>query len=177
MSWPAMTLLALLAGGTVVLARRRLLVVTVLGGSMAPTYRPGDRLLVLRTSKVRRGRVVLARPATPAVVHEPVGSQWPRSGHLSQELGTAEAVLDVDLVVKRVAAVAGDDVPQSVRAVVTDATVPVGKLVLLGDSPASADSRAWGFSAVEDVLGVVVAELHRAPTPGGVPGPPKDPGR
>jgi hypothetical protein len=81
---------------------------------------------------------------------------------------------EAGLIVKRVAALPGDDVPRSVRDAVTEATVPAGRLVLLGDSRASADSRAWGFAAVEDVLGVVVAELHRAPTPGGASAPSED---
>jgi signal peptidase I len=164
-SWRAAAVLALLAGGAVVLARRRLVVITVVGGSMAPTYHPGDRVLLLRTSRVRRGRVVVARPAVPLARYAPEGTERLRPVHRPSRRGTTWATLGTDLVIKRVAAVPGDHVPPSVRAVVADATVPAGKLVLLGDGRASADSRAWGFSAIDDVLGVVVAELRRAPTP------------
>jgi signal peptidase I len=124
---------ALAACGGLALARQRLVVVTVVGWSMAPAYHPGDRVLVWRTRRLRQGQVAVSR-----VRHGPV------------------------LVVKRVAALPGDDVPESVRAAVTVRTVPAGKLVLIGDGHHSADSRLWGFSAIEDVLGVVVGRLHSA---------------
>src|SRR5687767_16006642 len=51
--------LAVLAGWVVVL-RRRLLVVTVIGVSMEPTYSSGDRLLVRRSrlKGIRTGQIV-----------------------------------------------------------------------------------------------------------------------
>ena len=52
--WPLFGLVALLA------ARRWLDVVEVRGRSMAPTLRPGDRLLVVRARSARPGDVVLA---------------------------------------------------------------------------------------------------------------------
>lgn len=121
---------ALLACGCVLVARRTLVVVTVMGTSMVPTYRPGDRVLVRRTSRVRRGQVVVARPP----------------GFLR-------------LVIKRIAAVAGNEVPAAVRPAMTVSTVPQGTVVLIGDSDGSTDSRVWGPIAVENVLGVVVARL------------------
>ena len=56
---PRALILALLAAGVVVAARRRLDVVEVRGRSMAPSLLPGDRLLVLRAGP-RAGDVVLA---------------------------------------------------------------------------------------------------------------------
>lgn len=49
------------AAGLLYALRRRLLVVTVSGSSMSPTYCAGDRLLVRRTGidQVCRGEVVL----------------------------------------------------------------------------------------------------------------------
>jgi signal peptidase I len=54
------TRLALLLAAAL-LARRRLLLVTVTGSSMAPTYAEGDRLLVRRARRARRGSVVVLR--------------------------------------------------------------------------------------------------------------------
>ena len=124
---------ALLACGCALLARRTLVVVTVIGTSMVPTFRPGDRVLVRRTSRVRRGQVVVARPP----------------GFLS-------------LVIKRIAAVAGNEVPAAVRPATTGSTVPQGTVVLIGDGDGSTDSREWGPIAVRDVVGVVVARLGGA---------------
>jgi signal peptidase I len=130
--------IALCAGLTVLLgvARRLLLVVTVNGPSMEPALAPGDRMLVIRGGQfVRVGRVVVLRP---------VDSQRGERPYLQ---------------VKRVAAVSGDPVPESVRGVVNAVPgdlVPHGKLVVLGDAPSSsADSRHWGFTTVDNVVGVM----------------------
>lgn len=139
-----LTLLAAVCGlGLTVLvrlARSRLTVVTVLGTSMVPTCQPGDRVLVVRSGRVRRGCVVVARPP---------GAGRPTSG----------------LVIKRVAAVSGDEVPEPVRPVVAQDRVPPGRLVLIGDGDhrgaRCGDSRLWGFFATEDVLGVVIAVLSK----------------
>ncbi|GAA3113341.1 S24 family peptidase [Nonomuraea salmonea] len=57
----AVAVLAVLA----VVARRALVVVRVSGVSMAPTFRPGDRVLVRRTAAVRRGQVVVFESTRP----------------------------------------------------------------------------------------------------------------
>ncbi|BEL05297.1 S26 family signal peptidase [Actinoplanes sichuanensis] len=122
-----------------VLLRRRLLLVTVEGVSMEPTYRPGDRLLVRRTglAGVRRGAaVVFAAPP-----------------------GT-----DLRFMVKRAAALPGDPVPAGIP--VADTVVPAGHLVILGDNSArSADSRTMGFLPAGDVVGVVVRHSGFVPPP------------
>ena len=120
--------LAALAGD---LLRRRLLLVTIEGISMAPTFRPGDRLVVRRAalSAVRRGAVVVFATAA-----------------------------DPPLMVKRAVAVPGDPVPPGVPE--PDRLVPPDHLVVLGDNAAhSADSRTMGFLRAADVVGVVLA--HR----------------
>lgn len=124
-------------------ARRLLLVVTVEGTSMTPTYPPGQRLLVLRTpvARVRRGAAVVFRLAADG------------------QGGAARP----PLIVKRLAAGAGDPVPPAVREAVgtrDGGRVPRGSVVLLGDDPAtSTDSRAWGYVARHRISGVVVARL------------------
>lgn len=116
----------------VALARSLFLVVTVTGVSMEPALAPGDRVLVRRLCRtpVKSGDVLVFR--------DPDGRR----------------------AIKRVAALAGDVVPDSVRAV-TGGTevVPPGMLVLLGDGARSGDSRHWGFIPARQVLGLVISKL------------------
>ena len=108
---------AVLIGGASWL-RLRLLVVTVQGQSMAPTYAHGDRVLVRRArpGRLRAGQVV--------VVDLPVDMRPAPAG-----VGRAEAVRQ-RRVIKRVAAVSGEAVPAAVPA--ATATVPAGRMALLG---------------------------------------------
>ncbi len=128
----------------VVLARRRLVTVTVEGFSMYPALRPGDVLLVAVRARPRPGGVAVVRRGHP--VHgwrspaAPGGSRW---------------------LVKRVAAVAGDPVPA--WAPVPDAVVPAGALLVLGDNPRSADSKQWGYCPAGAVLGRSLCLLRRGP--------------
>jgi signal peptidase I len=115
------------------LLRRRLLVITVEGVSMEPTYHAGDRLLVRRASlpAVRRGTVV--------VFAAPAGAP----------------PTDPPLMVKRAVAIPGDPVPLGVP--VPDRLVPAGHLVVVGDNAAhSADSRTNGFLQAADIVGIVI---------------------
>lgn len=137
-------LLGLLAASGVFLARRRLIMTTVDGPSMAPAVLSGDRVLVRRTRRPRRGQVVLLRfPPLP-------------SG----------ATADDQLLLKRVVAVAGDRVPPGwadpdVHGLGGE-LVPGGCTVVLGDNrPASWDSRHYGFVPRERIVGVVVRHVSR----------------
>ncbi|WP_248960691.1 S26 family signal peptidase [Sphaerisporangium perillae] len=131
-----LTLSAILAIG--LRARRRYLVVTVHGESMAPTYREGERVLV------RRAPLAEVRPGQVVVVEDPVPpGRW---------------------IIKRAAALPGDPVPGEVAAAAGAAPgsrVPAGCLVLLGDNPAaSADSRRFGYIPAGRLLGVVSRSLR-----------------
>lgn len=117
--------------------RRRLLMVTVHGNSMSPTFADGDRVLV------RRGH--------PGAVGDVVVFAHPRP-----------LTGDLDMLVKRVAAGPGDPVPEAVRAAVGCSAVPRGHLVVLGDNTHSLDSRKLGFIAADAVVGVVGRRLGRA---------------
>jgi signal peptidase I len=134
----------------VVVLRRRLVLVEVDGISMRPTYEPGDRVLVrrCRADRVRPGQVVVLEPPD-----EKTGwsSLPPLDGRLSGRRW----------YIKRVAAVPGDLVPGAVSHVVGQpgGRVPAGRLVVLGESARSDDSRWWGYVPGERVLGVVVREL------------------
>jgi signal peptidase I len=149
---------AAVAAGAVVVAvavaarwvRRSLLLVTVEGHSMAPGLADGDRVLVHR---VRPGRV---RPSDVVVLRRP----RPMPGRPSA---------GNPLLVKRVAAVAGDPTPAGVPG--WPSAVPDGYLVVLGDNPLfSNDSRHFGWVARKSVLGVVrrrwrcAPDVHSAPT-------------
>ena len=126
---------------------RRLVVVDVHGASMEPTLYDGDRVLIRRSplTAVRTGDlVVVARPHSPEFE---AAALW---------------------VIKRVAATAGEQIPPVIRHswVENDiefdgASVPEGRLLLLGDNPArSGDSRHWGFTAGDALLGVVIRSMR-----------------
>jgi signal peptidase I len=116
----------------IMLARRLFLVVTVVGVSMVPALEPGDRVLVRRNCRapVHVGDILMFR--------DPHGQQ----------------------AVKRVAALVGDLVPDSVRPVTGGIeVVPPGMLVLLGDGVRSGDSREWGFIPASHTVGPVIRKL------------------
>ncbi|GHJ43347.1 hypothetical protein Cs7R123_06890 [Catellatospora sp. TT07R-123] len=111
-------------------AVRRLVLVTVSGGSMEPTLHDGDRLLVrrARSASLSPGRlVVLRRPPGMATT-----GPW---------------------IVKRVYALPGQRGPG------TDAVVPPGYVAVVGDNPHSQDSRQLGPLPAASLLGVVIRRL------------------
>nr|BFE59955.1 S26 family signal peptidase [Dactylosporangium thailandense] len=121
----------LVAAAGLVWLRRAFLVVTVTGRSMAPTFEPGDRVL-LRRGRARTGDVVVVGPG--------------------------------NLVIKRLAAVAGEPVPRHevpALAQVVESTVPPGKMVLLGDALESSDSRQLGYFDADRIVGRAVRRLPR----------------
>ncbi|MEV6827390.1 S26 family signal peptidase [Amycolatopsis sp. NPDC051102] len=134
-----------LAGLLAVFAARRLLILTTVDGpSMTPALQPGDRVLVRRTRRPRRGQVALLRfPQLPSGA--PTGDQ---------------------LLLKRVVAVAGDRIPAGWAEPdihgLAGALVPAGCTVVLGDNrPTSWDSRHYGFVPREQLVGVVVRHVSR----------------
>jgi signal peptidase I len=114
---------------TLAWARRNLVLITVRGDSMVPTFRSGQRLLV-RRGGCRAGQAVVFRPP-PTRVH------------------------DVEWMVKRAVAVAGDPVPADLSERTTVAVVPAGRLLVRSDAPDGLDSRQFGLIDSRDVLGVV----------------------
>ena len=137
------------------IARRRFVLVRVAGSSMLPAFRPHDRVLV------RRGADEKMSVGTVAVLAEPRDtSSWRLSPLATPRLG------DATWVIKRVAAMPGDAVPESVREAASRAdTVPDGMLVVLSDNPDGNDSRRWGFIPASRVLGPVVMKISGRPAP------------
>ena len=138
MGWIAALGAVLLVAGGALWLRSRVLVVRVTGQSMLPAFDDGQKLLARRTSRVQAtGAVVVVKPF---------------DGPL--------------LVVKRVAATAGEAVPPEVaeRARLAPGdVVPAGSLVVLGDNAdASIDSRAWGLLPESSVVAVVVRKMGAA---------------
>jgi signal peptidase I len=125
-----------------ILVRRRWFVVRVAGHSMSPTYVDGERVLF---RWVRPGGCAVG----DCVAFTPLWSDG-----------------DPRWLIKRVAAAAGDALPEAFRAAtgVTDAVVPPGCLVVLGDNPESLDSRHFGYLPAANVVGV--AARPRSPTTG-----------
>ncbi|MEO7734529.1 MAG: S26 family signal peptidase [Kofleriaceae bacterium] len=117
------------SAAVIAVARRRYLLVTVVGHSMAPTLHNGQRLLARRTQRVRRADIIAFLPP-------------PSHRH------------DASLVyrVKRVIAIAGDPTPVWLGA---DPRVPAGKLVVLGDNPDSEDSRHYGYVDQAAIVAVI----------------------
>jgi signal peptidase I len=137
MIWVVAGSAALVAVATVaLLLRQRALIIMVEGHSMAPTYADGDRLLVRRGKTCCAGDVVVFR------VDQPLPDSPP-------------------MLVKRVAAVAGDPVPEAVRPAVADDVVPDGQFVVLGDSSHSLDSRKLGLIPVDRLVGTVTRQVPR----------------
>lgn len=128
---------AVLAAATVTIAviRHRILVVRVSGPSMAPTLRSGDRLVVRRSGLVpHAGDIVVLPEPGPCRPGSPTNAP---------------------LIVKRVAATAGDAWERAPHGV-----VPSGHVVLLGDNPAaSRDSRHFGPVNIDRLVGVAVRRL------------------
>jgi signal peptidase I len=134
--------------------RQRFVIVTVTGDSMVPALAPGDRVLVrrVRPSQLRRGQV--------AVVEMPdANGDWaaPLRGPVSRH----------QWMIKRVAALPGDPIPEGCLPEVADVPgrlVPDGKLFVLGDNVTSSyDSRHLGYLPSERLLGIVICRVHSEP--------------
>ena len=138
---------AAVSAGLLLWLNRTRVAVEVVGHSMEPAFRHGDRLLVRRVpaERLRVGDVVvLGRPDTEEL----------------QDLLLLAGSMPT-WVVKRVAALPGDPVPAAVPdgrggSGGNGRAVPPGRLVVLGDNTDhSTDSRVWGPIPDDRVLGLV----------------------
>ncbi|TDC28310.1 hypothetical protein E1211_28110 [Micromonospora sp. 15K316] len=135
-------------------ARRHLMLVSVVGRSMEPTLRPGDRVLARRVplARVRSGDVVVVVAPAAMTARHPTrpGDGGP------------------GLLIKRAYAVPGDPVPVDRVPLLRERPereVPPGHLVVLGDNPPfSYDSRECGYIPEPDLRGVVIRPRLRPET-------------
>jgi signal peptidase I len=156
-----MWVLAVAAGGAVAAALvitdffLNYSVVRVFGESMLPAVKPGDRLVIHRTrySRLHVGMIAVVRPPGD-------GASRRRTLRLTGA--------PFSFAVKRVCAIAGDEVPAAMRAAARGMdTVPPRMLLVSADNPLGNDSRQWGLVGEDRVLGTMVRNL-------GVPKPVKE---
>jgi signal peptidase I len=134
----AVLAVATAAGVALAWTRRRLVLITVRGNSMTPTYADGQRLLL------RRGGYA---PADVVVFRSPLAA---REG--------------IRFMVKRVAAMPGDPVPADMAGQTAVTVVPPGRLLVRSDA-GGLDSRHFGLVDHAHVLGRICAP-HPGPEPG-----------
>ena len=144
--------------------RRRFLLVTVRGSSMAPVYEDGDTLLAVRLPRFHDWHI------GEDLVFARTGQQIAARG-------------DPPYLVKRVCAVAGDPVPRQLDGLPADSVpdwagrgvVPSGWLLLRGMSSATTPSHFYQVPA-DAIAGKVVRRLRQTAAPraasGAGPGPP-----
>ncbi len=144
-----------LLGGLLIWLRRSWALITVEGQSMAPTLRPGERVLVRRiaATSIRTGDMV--------VVERPVEGGWRTPPLGAGAVPTAAR----RWIVKRAIAGPGDPVPAELLTAdradfgsgAGEVTlVPPGHYVLLGDNRQnSVDSRIFGFVPGARILGPI----------------------
>ena len=151
----------LVLGGAIVLLRKSLCLVTVIGTSMRPLLAHGDRVLVLRRypiRRLRRGHIVVLTTSRNHATSDAGRSLW---------------------FVKRIVALGGDTFTQETApypamevnmhirttAHVDEAGrwswhVPAGHVFVCGDNrPQSLDSRLWGPILFKQIIGVVLTKL------------------
>jgi type IV secretory pathway protease TraF len=133
MTWWLLAVAFVLVVGVFLVARNRLLLVTVNGDSMTPDLCRGDVVLVRRSRRTNTGDIALLRLDATTVP-----------------------------MVKRVVAVAGEPVPAELRQAVALPVVPAGTVVIRGTTTDSLDSRRLGPVQVSRVVGVVIAVVRRA---------------
>ncbi|RAG83704.1 hypothetical protein DN069_20845 [Streptacidiphilus pinicola] len=146
--------MALVVAGCLLLGlrrlRRRLVVITVQGMSMSPSFVHGERVLIRRGDPTRlcTGEVVVLEHPDSATQGEATGAGPQPGGR--------------NWFIKRVAAVAGEPVPASVvrlNSMPGGSIVAPGEVVVLGEHPHSEDSKQWGSVPLDLVLGAVVRKL------------------
>lgn len=149
---------------TLLRLRRRYLVITVSGRSMQPTYDDGERVLVRRAdiAAVRPGAVVIFA-STPENLWEASNAAMGGSPASAREFPRPNLR---QWAIKRAIAIPGDQVPRKrcpALQAVRELTVPIGHLVVIGDSPShSYDSRQFGYVPPGNLVGIVVRRLSKA---------------
>ena len=140
--------------------RRGWLQVKVIGESMSPTFRSGDRVLARKVAvdRVRTGDVIVIEgPAADAEQFAARLGAWsPPYEVVDRHLPATVAASDSLRMIKRVAATAGQRLPFAVPGYPVGSLVPPGRLAVIGDNPeVSIDSRQHGFITPDQIIGRV----------------------
>jgi signal peptidase I len=145
--------MALVIAGCAAVLRRRIAIVAIVGPSMEPALAEGDRVLVRRAGidDVRTGQVVVLEKPDMDGSWRTEPPRWLADRR--------------EWLIKRVAALPGEQLPEGVLPGSTRPGVPVvpaGSLVVLGDNAASSfDSRRMGLIPAERLLGVMLRPMSR----------------
>jgi signal peptidase I len=141
----------LIAATALAIGRGRIVAVTIQGNSMRPTLCAGDRIAALRIrARVRRGWIVVV------ALDERQRRRW------TDDDAARPGV--PDHLVKRVAGVAGDEVPDGAG---ERRRLGPGQLYLLGDGHPSMDSRRLGPFDETAVIAVALRRSRHTRRPAG----------
>lgn len=170
----------LLVFGAILLLRRILVVVVVLGISMEPSLRAGDRLLVFRywpSRLLRAGDVIVF--SNPALDLDSIPSEEAEDGCASDSdelvavfpsaqegchknlvkrvVGTPNSVVKYD---RNSGKVVGEEANQFKPEDIRTWSLDGSQFFLMGDSRHSVDSRTWGPVELHPQVGRVIARLQ-----------------
>jgi signal peptidase I len=148
--------------------RRDVLRVRVAGKSMEPTLRHGDEVLARRVAPalVNAGDVVIVSgpQMTPQLTYAYERDTLAPADSISWDPSAHGARSTFPPMIKRVTAIAGENVPACVSARMAIERVPAGTVLLLGDNPdASLDSRHFGCVPADRILGRVIHHIRTEP--------------
>ena len=119
-------------------------IMIVLSDSMKPVFKRGDRLLILHSGYhlfLKRGQIVVF--SLSSTFNKPI---------INSDLSNAIT----PLFVKRLVGLGGDThIPQ----VTLTEAIPEGYIFVMGDHPASQDSRYWGPIPSSSIRGIVVTRI------------------
>lgn len=156
MSLIFLTVLSIIFTCAIFLIRKRVMLVTVSGDSMYPTFWEGDRLLVLKYRSSHRyqiGQIVVAHPPYPP-------GEWRKKLYVKRLVG-----LPGDKVV-----VSPENLNNQIHVTEANSIDAMGNHIwrlsdthcfIQGDSYWSEDCRAWGPIPVQLLVGTVCLKLPR----------------
>lgn len=140
----------------VFLVRKKFTLITVLGSSMYPTFRTGDRLLVLKRYfpyQYRVGQIVVAYPPYPS-------PEWREKLYVKRLVGLPgdEVAVPETQLNSQIHVAEADSIDVSRNRIWR---LPDTYCFIQGDSHWSEDCRAWGPIPVQLLVGVVCLKLPR----------------
>lgn len=157
-------LFMLIAG--LLLLRTGLLVVTIRGQSMHPTFQHGDRILVLRrwlAGRPRKGQVIVLTPVM-VPVEQPIFAEFREACYVKRIVATAGETFSATLYANALPEIvlASRKRPAQLSSQVESWQIPDDHVFVCGDNyEESIDSRSWGPLPLRNVRGMMVMKLSR----------------